>query len=102
VKTRANEAAGLRLLQESLEAREQLAAKDPNNSGARGEVAEACATLGDTYLQMNRSKLARDYYVRAREMYNELLSQGKLAADFHGEPERLGAALAKLGPKGVS
>jgi tetratricopeptide (TPR) repeat protein len=93
---------GVRLMHESLQAREQLATKDPKNSGARVDVAEACATLGDAYMQLRRSQQARDYYVRARSMYSELRSQGKLAADFLGEPERLAAALERLGSKGDS
>jgi hypothetical protein len=89
-------------MHDSLQSREQLAAKDPDNSGARAEVAEACATLGDAYLLLHQPQRARDYYERAQAMYSELRSQGKLSADFRDEPDRLAAALAKIGSKGVS
>jgi non-specific serine/threonine protein kinase/serine/threonine-protein kinase len=88
----------LRLMHESLQSREQLATKDPQNSGARAEVAEACAALGDTYMQIGRKLQARDYYERARLTYDDLRRQGKLAAEFRREPERIAAALAKLRP----
>jgi tetratricopeptide (TPR) repeat protein len=101
VKTNKTDAA-LRLMLESLQSREQLAAKDPNNSGAKAEVAEAYATLGDTYLLTRRAKQARDYYERARVIYADLLNQGKLSADFRNEPERLTTAVAKLDAQGHS
>ena len=83
-------------MQESLQSREQLATKDPKNSGAQGEVAEACAALGDTLLQMRNVRQARGYYERAQGIFADLRSQGKLAADFRNEPDRLTSALEKL------
>jgi hypothetical protein len=83
-------------MDESLQSREELAAKDPRNSGAQGEVAEACAALGDTHLQARKLRQAREYYERAQGIFADLRKQGKLAADFRNEPDRLSAALAKL------
>lgn len=88
---------GIELLQQSLQSREQLAAKDPKNSGARGEVAEACAAIGDALVQARNARQAREYYQRARAIFTELRDQGKLAADFRAEPDRLSAAIAKIG-----
>jgi tetratricopeptide (TPR) repeat protein len=85
----------LPLLHESLQRREQLAAKDPKNAGARAEVAEANAVIGDTLIQLRRDAPARDYYQRAQVIYTDLDAQGKLSADFKGEPDRLAAVLAR-------
>ena len=87
---------GLKWMDESLQSREELAAKDPRNSGAQGEVAEVCAALGDTHLQARKPRQAREYYERAQSIFADLRRQGKLAADFRNEPDRLSAALAKL------
>jgi tetratricopeptide (TPR) repeat protein len=88
-------AEALPLLHESLQRREQLAAKDPKNAGARAEVAEANAVIGDTLIQLRRNSPAHEYYERARAIYSDLDAQGKLSADFKGEPERLAAVLAR-------
>jgi tetratricopeptide (TPR) repeat protein len=85
----------LPLLREALQTRERLAAKDPKNAGARGEVAEANAVIGDTLVQLRRDVAARDYYERARAIYTDLDAAGKLSADFKGEPDRLAAVLAR-------
>ena len=87
-------AEALPLMHQSLQSREQLAAKDPKNAGARGEVAEANAVIGDTLIHLRRDHQARDYYQRARAIYTDLKAQGKLSADFQGEPDRLAAVLA--------
>ncbi len=88
---------GVKLLLESLQSREQLSAKDPKNSGARGEIAEACAALGAAYLQARSSVLARDHYKRAYVIFKELRDQGKLPAQFQTEPDRISAAMEKIG-----
>ena len=86
----------MRLLQEALQTREQLAAKDPKNSGARAEVAESYQAIADIYLQQKDSRQARDNYDRARRIFSELKSAGKLTADYINEPERLAGILQKL------
>ena len=53
------------LLQQSPQSREQLAARDPKNSGARGEIAEACAGINDALMQRRKPRQAREYYQRA-------------------------------------
>jgi tetratricopeptide (TPR) repeat protein len=85
----------LPLLREALQTRERLAAKDPKNAGARGEVAEANAVIGDTLVQLRRDVAARDYYERARAIYTDLDAAGKLSADYKGEPDRLAAVLGR-------
>jgi tetratricopeptide (TPR) repeat protein len=88
---------GIQLLHESLQSREQLSAKDPKNSRARGEIAEACAALGDAYLKDGKRRLAREHYKRAHAIFGELRSQSTLSADFLSEPDRISAAMEKIG-----
>jgi hypothetical protein len=52
--------------------------------------------MGDTLLQRRNVRQAREYYQRAQGIFSDLRSQGKLAADFRNEPERLSSALEKL------
>jgi hypothetical protein len=48
-------------------------------------------------VQARNVRQAREYYQRARTIFTELRDQGKLAADFRAEPDRLSAAIAKIG-----
>jgi hypothetical protein len=79
-----------------LAAREQLAARDPKNSGARAEVAESYGLIGDLCMQRKQVARARDSYDRAQEIFSELRAAGRLTADYIRESARLATLLEKL------
>jgi hypothetical protein len=86
----------MRLLQDALVTREQLATRDPKNSGARAEVAESYGLIGDIYMQRRQAARARESYTHAHEIFSELRAAGRLTADYIGESARLATLLQKL------
>lgn len=88
-----------RMLRGVLEERRLLAERNPANSGARGEVAEAYGALGDVELRAKAYGEAVSHYETALRMITALEKEGKSnAADFE-EKARIEASLAEVGKK---
>ena len=83
-------------LRQSLTLREQLSERNPKNSGARGEIAEAAAALGDALAQDGQRQDALAQYERALAIYSELRSRGSLTAELGDEPARIEVSLRAL------
>ena len=56
-----------------------LSQVNPSNSGARAEIAESCAALGDLIASTDRDQ-ALDWYGKAKSIYAELEANGRLSA----------------------
>lgn len=84
-----------RMLQGVLEERKLLAERNPANSGARGEVAEAHGALGDAALRAKNGSGAVSHYETALAMLEELEKEGRSNAADKEEAARIRARLAE-------
>ena len=75
-----------------------LSNANPSNAGARAEIAEACAALGDLTALTDREQ-ALDWYGKARTIYAELESKGQLSAVSAQLREELLKSIQRLEPK---
>lgn len=89
-------AAALSELKRSLAMRETLAREHPLNAGARGEVAESLAALGDAYAGIDRRAEALTQFDAAREILEELERNGRANSASLGELKRIRGEIARL------
>jgi non-specific serine/threonine protein kinase/serine/threonine-protein kinase len=83
------------ILRGVLEERRWLAERNPANAGARGEVAETYAALGDVALRTKNASLAVERYQKALDIFNELRQEGRFSAANKEEVGRIEAQLAE-------
>ena len=83
-------------IQSALAAREQIAEKNPLNAGARGEVAESFASLGDAYARMNRRTEALEWYAKACDTIEGLVKQNRANSASLTEMQRVREEMARL------
>ena len=88
-----------RMLHGVLEERRLLAERNPANSGARGEVAEAYGALGDVALRAKLLPEAVSHYETALRLFAELEKEGRSNAADSEEKARIQAHLAEAGKK---
>ncbi|MFN0103091.1 MAG: protein kinase domain-containing protein [Bryobacteraceae bacterium] len=88
-----------RMLRSVLEERRLLAERNPANSGARGEVAEAHGALGDVALRAKGFAEAVAQYESALAIYAELEKQGRSNAADKEEIARIRMRLAEVSRK---
>lgn len=86
-------------LQWALETRRKLAEASPLNAGARGEVAEAHAVLGDIHLALKAPDAARASYLEARRILQQMTRSGLANANSTAELRRVEQAISALGSK---
>ncbi|MGH9718605.1 MAG: hypothetical protein ACRD8O_00200, partial [Bryobacteraceae bacterium] len=79
-----------------LELRRKLAAANPANAGARGEVAIALATAGEVRAAMGDRVAARRWYGEALASFAELQNRGQASASLMDDARRASAAMAAL------
>jgi len=84
-----------RLLRATLEERRMLAERNPANAGARGEVAETLAALGDAALKQRQYGAARAEFENALHIFGELRKEGRSNAANEEEVRRIEARLAE-------
>ena len=84
---------GVTNIRQSLEARKELSARNPKNSGARGEVAEASAALADALAERRLWADALPLYEAASAIYDDMKSKGSLTMELAEEPARVAGAL---------
>jgi len=92
-------AAALKHLNIAVPAREALARENPMNAGARGEVAEGYAAMGEALAATGRRQEAWDWYRRAREVFEDLNAKKLLNASTREQYERLTRDLSRLAPR---
>jgi hypothetical protein len=78
----------------SLDARKELYSRNPKNSGARGEIAEASAALADALAERQLWPDAVPLYETAASIYSEMQKKESLTAELAEEPARVNRALA--------
>jgi hypothetical protein len=83
-------------LTRALESRRELAARNPRNAGARGEVAQSAAALADVLLEQGDAAAALSLYKEASRLYSELRSKGSLTEEVGSEPSRVAATVQML------
>ena len=88
-----------RMLNEVLEVRRFLAEKNPANSGARGEIAEAHGALGDVAFHAKAYSDAIAHYEKALQLLEALEKEGRSNAADSEEKARIQASLAEAGKK---
>ncbi|MBI2684775.1 MAG: protein kinase [Acidobacteria bacterium] len=88
-----------RILRGVLEERRLLAERNPANSGARGEVAEAYGVLGDVALRAKDYGDAIAQYETALKLFDELEREGRSNAADHEEIARIRVKLAEASKK---
>jgi tetratricopeptide (TPR) repeat protein len=89
----------MRMLNGVLEERRLLAEKNPANSGARGEVAEAYGALGDVALRAKAYGDAIAHYEKALALFAALEKEGRSNAADSEEKARIQVSLAEAGKK---
>ncbi len=89
----------MRMLNGVLEERRLLAERNPANSGARGEVAEAHGALGDVALRAKAYGDATAHYEKALQLFAELEKEGRSNAADSEEKARIQVSLAEAGKK---
>lgn len=82
---------------QSLALRESVAAGNPLNAGAKGEVAESMAGLGDFYAATSRRNEAKLWFSRARTALEDLKRQRRANSASLAELARVNGELDKLG-----
>ncbi|WP_321473627.1 serine/threonine-protein kinase [uncultured Paludibaculum sp.] len=85
---------------QSLVLRESVAAGNPLNAGAKGEVAESLAGLGDTYAALGKRSEAMLWYGRALTVLDGLKRQNRANSASLTELARVQAEMAKLTANG--
>ncbi|MCC6590079.1 MAG: protein kinase [Bryobacterales bacterium] len=83
-------------LMRSLELRQEVANRNRLNAGAKGEVAESQAALGELAAASGRYAEARDWYGKAQTVLATLKSEGRLNAVSIDDLAKIEQALAKL------
>lgn len=81
---------------QSLSLRESVAARNPLNAGAKGEVAESLAGLGDTHAAIGNRGEAMIWYGRALAVLDDLKRQKRANSASLTELARVTAEMAKL------
>lgn len=88
-------AKALRLIYGVLEERRLLSERNPANSGARGEVAEAHGVLGEILLRAKRNNEAVEQFETALQLFAALEKEGKSNAADQEEIVKIQAKLAE-------
>jgi tetratricopeptide (TPR) repeat protein len=82
----------------ALRVRENVAKLNPVNAGARGEVAETWAALGELWQRLNRPTQAREAYQQAANLLSRLERERKLNVASRAQLLQVQARLAQLAP----
>jgi tetratricopeptide (TPR) repeat protein len=81
----------------ALQLRQKVAAANPANAGARGDVATALSTMGAVWNGVGDRAAARRWYKQALTLFAELESRGQANANLKDEARIAAEAMARLG-----
>jgi hypothetical protein len=76
--------------------RRQVAAANPTNAGAQGEIALALAAVGDLRLALGQRAEARRLYIESVELHSSLKSRSQANANLDNDMKKVQEALARL------